>query len=453
MKVIHVPFCFAPDPVGGTEIFVAHIARDLKALGVDVLIAAPNQKDRNYAIDGLPVRRFAMAAKVTNLADLYGAGDSVAAARFEKILDEEKPQVVHVHAFTAAVSLKLVREAKRRNIAVVFTYHTPTVTCQRGTLRLYGKAICDGEMKVKRCTACTLQGLGVNRFTAMAAGALPPVFGRSLGKLGLHGGLWTALRYSELMDMRHKTVRQMTSEVDHIVAVCNWVRDILVINGVPLEKISVSRQGISWDERAGLSETAAERDADWLRFAFVGRFDSTKGLDTVIDAFRMTPNLKIKLDVYGVVQSPANAKYRVEMAARCASDPRITFKEPLPPHQVVARLHHYNFLVIPSRWLETGPMVALEAFAAGIPVLGSNLGGIAEIVRDGVDGLLVEQGSVKQWTDVFRRLIVDHSLQATLKAGVRPPRRSIDAAREMLVLYNSLVERSGMRPGESISRS
>ena len=57
MKVIHVPFCFTPDPIGGTEVYVGNLARDLQALGVKTIVAAPDALNRDYEVDGLRVRR------------------------------------------------------------------------------------------------------------------------------------------------------------------------------------------------------------------------------------------------------------------------------------------------------------------------------------------------------------------------------------------------------------
>src|SRR5437763_15339559 len=130
MKIVLVAFCFYPDPVGGTEVYVASLARLLRdEQGCDVLIAAPGGRSEEYAHEGLRVRRFAVSNEVGDVSELYGEGDELAAREFEKILDKEQPDVVHLHAFTRGVSLKTVRRATERGIPVVFTYHTPTVTC------------------------------------------------------------------------------------------------------------------------------------------------------------------------------------------------------------------------------------------------------------------------------------------------------------------------------------
>src|SRR5207245_929905 len=65
------------------------------------------------------------------------------------------------------------------------------------------------------------------------------------------GGIWTALRMRELVQRRHRATRALLTEVDHVVAVCEWVRDVLLRNRVPAEKITMCRQGI---ERAALDE-------------------------------------------------------------------------------------------------------------------------------------------------------------------------------------------------------
>jgi glycosyltransferase involved in cell wall biosynthesis len=181
------------------------------------------------------------------------------------------------------------------------------------------------------------------------------------------------LRISELINMRHAAFRTMASEVGHIVAVSKGVYELLLLNDIPASKVSISRQGISWTPNHTTAVTgtlAPEVPADEVRLAFVGRLDSTKGLHVLIDAFRMVPTLKVSLDVYGIVQSSANAAYLKEMIERASGDRRISFRGAIGSRDVVARLRQYDFSAVPSQWIESGPMVVLEAFAAGVPVIG-----------------------------------------------------------------------------------
>src|SRR5262249_60873075 len=114
MKIIHTPFCYYPDPVGGTEVYVKSLASCQQRRGVSVVIAAPGKETSSYQHSGLTVSRFATLNDAGDIRDLYGEGCAKTSQEFAKILDEERPDIVHMHAFTREVSLRLLREAKRR---------------------------------------------------------------------------------------------------------------------------------------------------------------------------------------------------------------------------------------------------------------------------------------------------------------------------------------------------
>jgi glycosyltransferase involved in cell wall biosynthesis len=437
MKVIQVPFCFYPDSVGGTEVYVDALSRNLQQLGVEVLVAAPGKISQSYMYQQLPVHRYAISNKIENLRELYGEGDRQAALEFSRILEAEKPDLVHFHAFTSGVSLRLVQAAKKRQIPVVFTYHTPTVSCQRGTMMQWGTQICDGKVDLRTCTQCSLQGLGLDKISAKAIATLPPQLGRWLGNLNLQGGAWTALRMTELVNLRHTVLHTLLSEVDHIVAVCNWVKDVLLVNHVPSEKITVIRQGVCYNlpEKTNSSQHHAQLT---LNIAFFGRLDPTKGIHILIKALEAVPQLAVSLDIYGISQ--ASDTYIQELKALATKDPRITFKPPVPAEKVMATLIDYDLLAVPSQWLETGPMVVLEAFAAGIPVIGSNLGGIAELVQSEINGILVEPTSISAWSQALQRC-QDRYLLKQLSAGIKPPSTMATVASQMLSIYHYCSEK------------
>jgi glycosyltransferase involved in cell wall biosynthesis len=431
-----VPYCYYPEAVGGTEVYVAALARKQRKRGYDAGIAAPGSVNEEYRYEGARVFRFAGRSEMT-LSELYGDGDAESAGSFARILDGFRPDVLHLHARSQAVSVLLVRAAKSRGIPVVFTYHTPTVTCARGTMLRWGKEICSGKMRADRCASCMIHGKGLLRPVAAIAGRLPVVIGRAAGAAGLEGGIWTALRSAELMRIRHAAVQTMLEEVDHICAVCEWVQDVLITNGIPREKITLSRQGVPYP-----IETASQPDAgnsagdpSVLRLAFLGRVDAVKGLDTAIAAVRKVRGAEVSLDVFAVAQG-RDALAKLEYLQQlCAADQRIRFRQPVAAGEVVATLRRFDALLVPSEWLETGPLVVYEAFAAGIPVIGSDLGGIAELVDDGVNGMLLPPGSVEAWAWAISRLATEPGLLKKLKAGRKPLRTAEDTARDAAMVY------------------
>jgi glycosyltransferase involved in cell wall biosynthesis len=441
MKVVHVPFSYYPDAVGGTEVYVQALAREQQREAIESIVAAPADRTDAYRHADISVRRFHVAQQVSNVRELYGDGDPLAAKGFSAVLESEKPDLVHLHAFTRGVSLALVREAKLRGIPVIFTYHTPTVTCQRGTMLRWGVEVCDGTLDLTNCTQCSLHGLGLNAALSTAAAWVPIQWGKMVGRTGRSGGLWTALRMTELVALRHDTVRSLLTEVDHIVAVCEWVKDVLRRNHVPEEKITVSRQGLCQSEvdiRPHDSTQSTEMSLP-LRLAFFGRLDPTKGVHILVQALRMGRALPISLDVHGVTQGDSGTAYLHQLQRMATGDSRITFKSPVPPESVVSRMREYHAVTVPSQWLETGPLVILEAFAAGVPVIGSKLGGIAELVTDRVNGLLVEPSSVEAWSNVFKSLCRDPTRLNTLRETITPPRCSPSVAMDMRLLYSHVL--------------
>ncbi len=434
--VLHVPYTFAPDPMGGTEVYVERLARAQRAAGHDAVVVAPSvEPDRTYELDGLRVRRFACATDLS-LDELWGEGDSVAAAGFERALNEERPSLVHLHAFTSAVSMRVVRLIAARRIPTVLTYHTPTVSCARGTLLRWGQVPCNGELRATRCAACVLQGKGLPRPFAMAAAGASLVLGRAASALGGRGRATTALRMHELVARRHDTVRSLLNAVDRVIVLCDWTADVLRTNHVAQGRVRRIRHGLIARDPAPVLTAPAPSPP--LRVAFVGRLAPEKGPDLLLRALAMAPG-PLELDMYGLVPL-GRAPFVDALRAAAALDPRVRLLPPIAQDEVIPRLATYHLVAVPSRWMETGPFVVLEAFAAGVPVLGARLGGIAEWVTDGVDGLLLPQDDPVAWARALGGLAAAPARLAALRAGVHAPIRFEDSVvRQVGAVYRELV--------------
>ncbi len=439
MKVLQAPFCFYPDPVGGTEVYVAALGRCLRDRGIETVVVAPAQQEKRYVHEGQPVRRLPIRMVVPDLRALYGRGDEETGRAFGKILDEERPHIVHLHAFCRGLDLRALEQAKKRNIPFLFTLHTPDLICQRGTLMRWGKEACDGKLRRGLCARCTLQKLGLPRPVADAVGCTPISIGETLEKSGLSGSLWTALRMRQLTSIRHSAARAFLAGADRLVAVSDWGREVLIRNGVPPGKVMVSRHGlILKPERTPEIEGETSRAAA-PRVIFLGRMDPTKGPHVLIEALRRAPALELTLDLYGIVQNAFDAAYLERLKKRSQGDRRVVFHLSVRSDEVISLLKEYDLLAVPSQWLETGPMVVLEAFAAGIPVLGSRLGGLCELVQEGVNGMLVEPGSPGAWAGALEKLCADQNQLAKLRQGIRPPRSMTAVADEMKTLYEEVL--------------
>ena len=429
-----MPFCYFPDAVGGTEVYVRELARTQAARGDEVLILAPAERAHRYAHDGIAVERYTVSNQIDDVRELYGpAGAS--ADEFVAVLERFRPAVLHVHGVGRAIAPQALQRAREMGIGVVLTYHTPTATCVRGTMLLHGAHPCDGVLDAQRCAACSLTGHGVPPVLATLVARTPAWAGHILRVTRVRARWATALRTRELVGLRHAQTQQLLAAADQLVAPAEWVVQVLHRLGVPAEKITLSRHGIA----APALRAAPTHNGGPVKLVFVGRVEPAKGVHLLMRALRAVPDARIELHIYGVTQGDAHARYRMDLRTEAGRDQRITLHEPVAPDAVVPTLAQYDVLVVPSQQMETGPLVVLEAFAAGLPVIGSRLGGIAELVDEGVDGLLVSPGSVLGWTAAVERLLRDPHLLPRLRQGVRAPRTMGAVADDMAEIYRRIT--------------
>jgi glycosyltransferase involved in cell wall biosynthesis len=100
-----------------------------------------------------------------------------------------------------------------------------------------------------------------------------------------------------------------------------------------------------------------------------------------------------------------------------------------------------DVLVVPSRWYENGPGVIFEAFAAGVPVVATDLGGMSEFVRPEKDGLLFGLEDHDDLARQLRRLLEEPGLLESLRAGIRPVKTVQENVDELETLYGGLLAR------------
>jgi glycosyltransferase involved in cell wall biosynthesis len=269
--------------------------------------------------------------------------------------------------------------------------------------------------------------------------SLPQSVGANIPNMRFESRVINALKLTSLIAQSHRYARGMLT-ADRVVAVCDWVRDVIVRNGVDPDAVVVCRQGVTHPVLP-LADPKIMRGDQTLRFAYFGRVDWTKGIDLLPAALRLLPNAAIKVDVYGV-RPETDDTYVASLEKSALHDPRFQLVAPVSASEVVSRMRSYDAIVVPSRWLETGPLVVLEAFAAKVPVLGARLGGIQELVRDGIDGCLFQPDDAKSLAALFEELLNEPQRLRTFAENIRPPRTMDDCARDMVAVYKTLMSKN-----------
>lgn len=436
-KILFILGWYFPDNVGGTEHYVQSLALELNHMGHRVAIAAPSldETERAYLHEGIKIYRYPITQGISPQEPAHFKQPEHF-NKFAQWIEENKPDIVHFHSMTRTVGLPHARLVEELGIPLVLTIHTPEITCARKTMMRWGRLPCDGEMIVNRCSACYLQSKGLPRVLASLLCLLPA--SRSIKSVIKSNPLRTAFHMKPIMEQRLDRVRHFLQLADRIVVVSQWLYDVMVLNGVPPSKLYLSRHGLPQSKLTRGIKTSEESIG--LKIGFVGRLLPIKGVHVLLKAIRSIPaNKTVTVYVYANVKWPGEIDYLNKLKKISDGDTRIFFKDELNRENYSEVFGSMDILAIPSVWFEAGPLVALEALAAGVPVMGSDLGGIKEIIKHRINGLLVKPGDVKAWADAILFLLTNKNILREMRSNLKPVKSMKDVAREMDGLYQGLL--------------
>lgn len=206
--------------------------------------------------------------------------------------------------------------------------------------------------------------------------------------------------------LREHFIKSHFALVDQFVSPSEFLRQRYIAWGLPADKITVIENGQS-DEPPLPPRTLAEGDTR-NRFGYFGQINPFKGLLVLLEALHAMPKAerkKVVLEVHGAnleAQTGELQQKIKELADPLIKKGIVRWVGPYRPDELPKRMAHVDWVVIPSIWWENSPMVIQEAFVHGRPVICSDIGGMAEKVRHGVDGLHVPVGNVLAWGEVFK---------------------------------------------------
>ena len=316
-----------------------------------------------------------------------------------KLLAKEKPDICHVHNTLPLISPSVFYACNAKKIPVVQTLHNYRLLCANAYLFRDGKV----------CEEC---------------------IGKSLYR-SLKYGCYRNSRIQTLalarMVEKHKKFSTWSNRIDAYIALTNFSKEKFVLGGLPKEKISVKPNFLFEDP--GMSS-----DLQGEYFLFAGRLDVTKGIKTLLAAVNNLER-KVKIKVAG----EGNLKNDL-----LAQD-KIIYLGQLKHQQLIQNLKGARSLILPSLWYEGFPMLIVEAFACGKPVIASNLGAMAELITDGKTGLLFKPGNAKELTEKINWAYSHKKEMQQMGINARKEfeeKYTADRNYKMLMdIYNTVIER------------
>ncbi len=376
MRVLHLCHNHPDLQPGGTEVLARGLFRELRDRhGVEGLFLAAVTGAHRQRRPGTLLQSVGSAADemlvwlghfdrfALSQPDTYGLQATLA-----PMVEALDPDIVHFHHLLlfGAETVDVVRRAAPR-ARLVFTAHDFFPICpQEGQLLTTDGRLCRGPSP-DACVRC-FPGRPADDFV-----------------------------------MRDLQSRDLLADFDRILLPSAFARGRYLAAGWPAERLLLMPNGVAEGDagpprrRAALGE---RRD----RFGFFGHINRFKGSTVLLEASRILSEEGVahRVSLHGGTAHQSEA-FLERFDAALAAAPMARHRGAYAAADVGALKAEVDWVVMPSVWWENAPLVILEAFRQGRPVICGNIGGMAEMVRDGVDGLHAPVGDPAGLAAVLRR--------------------------------------------------
>lgn len=453
MKLTFVVHQFLPHYFTGTEQYVYAIARAMQRLGHDVEVFSlePNFAEidplfsvQHSVVEGIPVVRVQYWYCLDRDHERLEYTNPYLGVRFAQHLRERGTELVHVFHLRY-VGAEVIAESKRLGIPTVVHLMDFWFLCPLVVLRRTDGRLCSGPPDGGiGCVDCVRPELAAQ----LRERDVQPEVERAVVHFPASASSKTSPP-SRVHTLVHRPsyLRTRLLEADRVFAPSRFLKSMFVQNGYPAERIEVMGYGIDDQRLAGYVRPPRSPGAP-LRCAFFGTLADHKGADLAIDAV-LSSDAHLQLAIHGRTSDyPSYSKPLVERAAK---DPRIRFVGPFAREQLGAVLSSTDVLLVPSRWYENTPFVVLEAFAASVPVIATDLGGLSELVRDEENGELFAVDDVADLRRRLERLAREPERLLRYQNALPPVKRMDQNGTELDAVYRELAAASAKNHNRSLS--
>ncbi|KXS44109.1 MAG: Glycosyl transferase group 1 [Methanolobus sp. T82-4] len=399
MRILMVIHGFPPFYMAGSEVYTYNLCQELtKDNEVYVFTRIENPYEASYTYydedyHGLKVRRVNKPQRDYTLTDKYL--DPEMDVVFEAFLEEIKPDVVHI-GHLSHLSTNLPEIARKKGCPVIYTLHDFWLKCYRGQLIKPDLQICAGPSD-ENCLDCVKR---------------------------------TFKDKWDIEDVKtyRKHMDDVISQINLLLSPSHFLLDFYKNNGVDDNKLVFSKYG--FNKSVILPKKKNYENDSKISFGFMGRVIPVKGIKILLEAFRELE--RSELHIFGSV---GGQKIFLEKYV----DKNIFFDGSFDNWEINKVLERIDVLVVPSIWYENSPLVIQEAFMAGIPVITSDIGGMAELVENGIDGFTFDTGNKNALKSIMKRIEDDPTILNVLNVSSTKVRSIQDDAAFVQELYREVL--------------
>lgn len=242
---------------------------------------------------------------------------------------------------------------------------------------------------------------------------------------------------------RELFIKSFFAEVDAFVSPSRFLLTRFADWGLPRSRLVMLENGLDGGMPAPVR--ALPPGGRRNRFAYFGQLNPFKGIRVLVDAVTRIPADTwgdSVLYVFGgnLEHQPPDFQAAVKDLFKVAGR-RLRFMGSYKSADLPNLMREVDWTIVPSTWWENAPVVIQEAYFHGRPVIASNIGGMAEKVRDGIDGLHFHVSNPESLAATMTDAIRDPGLWDRLHRGIRPPTSAALAATQHAHLFTRLIDR------------
>lgn len=430
MKIIISARRYTQPLIGGVDVYAERLGRTLRSMGHDVTIlaadTAPAMDGKTLTITreesrGMKIVRFRKSENHFWEANAVGYDPEMGEAVRALFLEERPDFYIALNFYL--LTLAPVQVAKEMNIPVVHIVTDFVPVCRRATFIRWDGEPCRVGESIRSCAACFVSHRAPGR---VVSSLMNMVSEENLVRLAKKyepvrkphplAFLHTYWKNVSIMEQRLATLDALRDSIDLVLAPTRYTHDVFRANGFRPEQVYLLPFGSDCRE----AFESPRLPSGHVRFLFIGRFQPYKGAHLLVDAFnRLNSPKGATLTLYGAPDGYQS--YFENLRSVIDRSERVYFGGRLDPAELGRAFSEADYFVLPSTWHENMPLVLLDALESGTPVIASRVGGVTDLVQDGVNGLLFPMGDGDALRDILQQAIDQPDLVGKLRKGIRLP--------------------------------
>ena len=402
MKILMVNKFLYPN--GGSETYMFKLSAYLKSLGHEVEYFGMEHEGRivSNSLDlYTETMDFHNSSAIKKLKlSLKTVYSKEARDKLKRLLDKFEPDVVHLNNFNFQLTPSIIYAVKEKNIALVETVHDCQIACPNHRMYI--------EQKSENCNAC----LGGNYFNCTKYKCV-------------HNSTLQSLLASAESFIYHK--KNTYNLVDKYICPSNYMKKTLKKGGIEESKLTVLHNFVEKDNK----DYTTKSDEKYV--LYFGRLSIEKGIKTLIDVIKELPHIKFVFVGDGPLENYCKSIDNLKLVGRKSGD------------ELKSYIANAAFSICPSEWYENCPMTIIESLSLATPVIGSDLGGIPELISDNFTGLIFKHNDKEDLKEKISYLWNNDEVTSKMsKNSVNSSNNTIENYTEKLLkIYGECIKQNG----------